>query len=182
MISTGQFAFSRLVSISVSAQTFPGNTAINAIMLRILTLVEQAVTYRTPLFEEISLSRQDVVASGDWRKGDLLALIASDQAEPLITGICRIESDNWGEVLIGKSKIKIRLTGSPALSISKSLLSRRFSPFMKALTLGAISIPMSRTPATGKLAVRVLIFAVFSIKGCVLTIVSFDSSPCAGCG
>jgi len=62
------------------------------------------------LFEKISLSHQDITVSDNWRKGDLLSLISSDKTEPLVTCVYKIEIEDWREVVIVRSKIKIRLT------------------------------------------------------------------------
>lgn len=74
-----------------------------------IRLEEQILTYQTPLFEKISLSYHGITVAENWRKGDLLSLVSSARTEPLITGAYKIEVDNWQEVVIGKSKIKIRL-------------------------------------------------------------------------
>jgi len=71
---------------------------------------EQILTYQTPLFEKISLSYQGITVSDNWRRGDLLSLISSDITKPVVTGFYKIETSDWKEVVIAKSKIKIRLS------------------------------------------------------------------------
>lgn len=85
---------------------------VSAMGLVPVRIEEQILAYQTPLFEKISLSYQSIAVSDNWRKGDLLSLISSVKAEPIVTGFYKIETSDWKEVVIAKSKIKIRLNES----------------------------------------------------------------------
>lgn len=77
-----------------------------------VSLETEVLGYKTPFFEEISLTQKGIKLRDNWRKGDLLILTTSNLTKPFITGDYQIEMENWREVVIGRNKVKIKINNS----------------------------------------------------------------------